>query len=100
MRQPPPVDLADPAAVAAWADTMRGRANELRALSIWATTRKAHRRLSRRFLRRKMARHIRDFHVMLDALSPPPTVPTVTDETATGEQPGEQPGEQQPESAP
>lgn len=70
MAPPAPVDLADPAAIAAWITTARQRVDSMRAPAIEATTRKAHRKHSRRFLRRSLVRAIRDLEAMLAALAP------------------------------
>ena len=75
MRPLPPVDLADPAAVAAWVATVRGHVDMMRPLVTDATTRAVHRRHGRRYLRSRLCRALRDVEVMLDAIAPAPPVP-------------------------
>jgi hypothetical protein len=71
----PPLDLTDPAAVTAWGGEVRARLFAMRPLISEATTRKAHRQLSRRSLRTRLSRMVRDLGVMLDALVPRPAPP-------------------------
>jgi hypothetical protein len=73
----PAVDLADPTAVASWLTAARERVDSMRSPAIEATTRKAHRKHSRRYLRRTLARAIRDVEAMLDALAPPDAAATM-----------------------
>ncbi len=84
MRTPAPVDLADSAAVAAWAGIVRGKVDEARPLMVEATMRKDLRQHGRRYLRRRLTRLVRDIGVLLDAIAPRPDEPEHGDPSGNG----------------
>ncbi len=71
LAQRAPIDTTNPAAVVAWAGTVRPVVASLRALAEEATDRPAMRAHSRVFLRTAMLKSLRELEARLDAVAPP-----------------------------
>jgi|SRR5580704_18499047 hypothetical protein len=65
-----PVDLADPAAVRAWAEKVGATVALLRPLAEDATAQKGQRVRSRRYLRNRICWRIRDLDALVSAVTP------------------------------
>jgi hypothetical protein len=83
----PPVNLADPAAVGAWADAVRSKLYEIHTLTTEGTKRKELRKLSRGYIRHRVMRFISDINVSLEVLTGKPEVVTIADLNAALEKP-------------
>jgi hypothetical protein len=72
VKRPPVVNAADRDALTAWLTGTHVIVEELHALALDATARRADRRSSRAFLRQSLKRKIREVRARLDALAAKP----------------------------